>query len=86
MDIFRAIFQWIWLLLCNIVLDILGLFVVALTIPFRVDGKSLSDGRPITNLPKWVWLFGNDYDGLLGDKRMWWSANTPFGLPADHYI
>lgn len=86
MDYVRATIQFLWLFLCNVVLDIVGLFVVAAAIPFRVDGKSLSDGRPIKNLPKCVWLFGNDYDGLLGDKRMWWAANTPFGLPVDHFI
>lgn len=86
MNYVNAAIQFLWLFICNVVLDIIGLFVVAVAIPFRVDGKSLSDGRPIKNLPNCVWLFGNDYDGLLGDKRGWWDANTPFGLPADHYI
>lgn len=86
MDYIKAPLQWIFLLLANIVLVIVGLFVVALFIPFRVDGVSKSDGRYISNLPKCVWLFGNDYDGLLGDKRGWWAANTPWGLPVDHFI
>ena len=86
MDYIKATLQWLFLLASNIMLNILGLVVVAIAIPFRVDGVSLSDGRKISNLPKWAWLFGNDYDGLLGDKRMWWAANTPFGLPADHFI
>jgi hypothetical protein len=86
MDYIKAILQWTFLFVANVILDLIGLVVVAIAIPFRVDGKSLSDGRPIKNLPKCVWLFGNDYDGLLGDKRMWWAANTPFGLPADHFI
>lgn len=85
-DYICAFFQFIWLLVANIVLDIVGLFAVAIGIPFRVAGVSLSDGRPITNLPKWLWIFGNDYDGLLGDKRLWWAANTPWGLPVDSYI
>lgn len=86
MDYIRAAIQFLWLFICNLVLDILGLFVVAIAIPFRVDGVSLSDGRPIKNLPKLVWLFGNDYDGLLGDKRLWWAENTPFGLPVETFI
>ncbi len=84
MDYIKAILQWTWLLVANLVTDILGLFIVAITIPFRVAGVSVSDGRPIVNLPKWVWMFGNDYDGLLGDKRLWWDQNADasvwFGL------
>jgi len=86
MDYIKAVLQWTFLFVANVILCLIGFVVVAIAIPFRVDGKSLSDGRPIKNLPKCVWLFGNDYDGLLGDKRMWWAANTPFGLPADHFI
>jgi hypothetical protein len=86
MDYIKAAAQFLFLFVANVILDILGLVIVAIAIPFRVDGTSLSDGRKISNLPKWAWLFGNDYDGLLGDKRLWWAANTPFGLPVDHFI
>lgn len=86
MDYIKAVLQWTFLFWANVILDLLGLVVVAIAIPFRVDGVSVSDGRKISNLPKWAWLFGNDHDGLLGDKRMWWAANTPFGLPVDHFI
>lgn len=85
LDICKAIAQWVFLLVSNLILDFLGLFVVAAAIPFRVPGVSGSDGRPIVNLTRWVWLFGNDYDGLLGDKRGWWAANTPFGWPVDSF-
>ena len=81
----RALAQWLFLFVCNAVLMILGLLVVAVAIPFRVPGVSVSDGRPIVNLPRWAWLFGNDYDGLLGDKRGWWAANTPFGWAATSF-
>lgn len=63
-----------------------GLVVVALAIPFRVPAVSLSDGRRIVNLPRWAWLWGNDFDGLLGDKRGWWSENTPLGWPTDSFL
>ena len=66
LNITKAICQWVFLLACNIVTDLIGLFVVAIAIPFRVDDVSKSDGRPIVNLPRWAWLFGNDYDGLQG--------------------
>lgn len=80
----RAVAQWLFLLVCNLVTLPFGLLMVALAIPFRVPGVSVMDGRPIINLPRWAWLFGNDYDGLLGDKRLWWAANCDgavlFGL------
>jgi hypothetical protein len=65
---------------------LLGLFIVALAIPFRVDGVSVSDGRPILNLPKWAYPWGNDYDGLLGDKRLWWAANAPWGIDYKSFL
>lgn len=86
LNVSMAICQWVFLLACNIVMDLVGLFVVAIAIPFKVDDISKSDGRQIVNLPRWVWLFGNDYDGLLGDKRGWWAENTPFGWPVDHFV
>lgn len=86
LNITKAICQWVFLLACNIVTDLVGLFVVAIAIPFKVDDISKGDGRKIVNLPRWAWLFGNDYDGLLGDKRGWWAENTPFGWPVDHFV
>lgn len=86
LNITKAVCQWVFLLACNIVTDLVGLFVVAIAIPFKVDDISKSDGRKIVNLPRWAWLFGNDYDGLLGDKRGWWAENTPFGWPVDHFV
>jgi hypothetical protein len=76
MDYVKAVLQWTFLLIANLVTDLVGLVVVLVALPFRVDGVSLSDGRAIKNLPKWAWLFGNDYDGVLGDKRLWWDANA----------
>lgn len=72
----RILLQWAFLLLSNLVLDPLGLLVVAVAIPFRVADKSVSDGRHIENLPRWAWLWGNDFDGLLGDRRYWWDVNA----------
>jgi hypothetical protein len=86
MDYIKAVFQFLFLFFSNIVLVLLGFLVVAIAIPFRVKGHSVSDGREIVNLPKWAWLWGNDFDGLLGDKRGWWAANTPFGVAVDSYI
>lgn len=54
--------------------------------PFRVEETSKSDGRPIVNLPNWAWLFGNDFDGLQGDKRGQYADMTPFKLPVEHWF
>lgn len=76
--------QWLGLVVLRLVLIVQGLPVVALAALFPVAGVSLSDGRPIVNLRRWAWLFGNDFDGLDGDKRNWWADNCDalvlFGL------
>jgi hypothetical protein len=79
MDYFKAALQWVFCLASNIILDLMGLVMVAIALPFRVEGISVSDGRKIINLPRWAWLWGNDFDGVTGDKRGWWANNTPFG-------
>lgn len=64
-------------------LTLLGLLVVAAAIPYaRYTGKTIGD--PVLwrerHLPRWAWLWGNDRDGTLGDKRGWWrnkSAGSP---------
>lgn len=86
MNVVIAIIQWSVILALRIIIVLAGFVMVAVAIPFRVRGKSVSDNRGIVNLPRWAWLWGNDYDGLLGDWRGWWAANTPFGLPADHWF
>lgn len=79
-----ASLQWFALLVVRVVLILVGLPAVALAMPFSVIAHSVSDGRLIENLPRWAWLFGNDYDGLQGDKRGWWADNCDdlvlFGL------
>ncbi|TWC12016.1 hypothetical protein FBY06_14020 [Pseudomonas sp. SJZ085] len=84
LDFIPAVVQWLALLVVRLVLIVVGLVVVAFAIPFAVPGYSLSDGRLIVNLPRWAWLFGNDFDGLDGDKRQWWADNCDalvlFGL------
>lgn len=82
----KVAWQWSLLFWTGLVIDILGLFVVAIAIPFRVDDYSKSDGRRIVNLPRWAWLWGNDYDGLTGDKDNKYAALTPFGVAPDSYL
>lgn len=85
MNLMLALAQWAALIVVRAILILAGLLVVAVAVPFRVPVASLSDGRPIINLPRWAWLWGNDFDGLLGDKRGWWADNTPFGWPVDSF-
>lgn len=76
--------QWLVLLLARVAAIALGFPVVALAAFSPVLGWSLSDGRTIVNLRRWAWLWGNDFDGLDGDKRNWWADNCDalvlFGL------
>lgn len=84
LEILLALVQWAVLLVVRVALIVVGLAVDAVAILFAVPGFSLSDGRPIWNVPGWAWLFGNDFDGLDGDKRRWWADNCDdlvlFGL------
>lgn len=83
-NIALASVQWLLLIIVRVALIIVGLPVVAIAALFPVQGVSVSDGRPIWNLPRWAWLFGNDHDGLDGDRRLWWAENCDayvlFGL------
>ena len=85
-DVVKALLQWTLLAIVRLVFIVLGFIVVAVAIPFRVPEESVSDGRPIVNLPKWAWVWGNDHDGLLGDKRHWWADNTPFGVDVNSFL
>lgn len=86
LDYFKAIWQWSWLLAFDIFFNVLGLFMVAIGIPFARWDVSVSDGRAILNLPRWLHIWGNDFDGLLGDKRGWWAANTPFHVDVNSFL
>lgn len=84
LDLLFALVQWAVLAVVRLVLLLVGLPLVAVAILFAVPGYSLSDGRRIDDLPRWAWLWGNAFDGLDGDKRLWWAANCDalvlFGL------
>lgn len=84
--ILNATTQWAWLIAARLIAILLGLFVVAAALPFRIKDYSVSDNRQIVNLPGWAWLWGNDHDGLLGDKRLWWANNTPLGWAVDSFM
>jgi hypothetical protein len=86
MDYIKAVFQFVFLFFSDVFFDLLGLVMVAIALPFRVESVSVDDGRKIINLPKWAWLWGNDFDGVQGDKRGWWAANTPFGWDVNGYM
>ena len=88
--VFLAAAQWLLLLPVRVVLILLGLVVVPLAMPLLV-----TEGPPVPftqapgnwqfrRLPAWAWLWSNDRDGAVGDKRGWWHLNAPFGLGAYH--
>lgn len=80
------VLEWLFLIAFRLVLIVLGLFVVPVALLFTRGGTSVSDGRPIEILPDWAWLWSNDFDGTLGDKRRWWDVHAPFGLGAHHFF
>jgi hypothetical protein len=74
-------------LLIELPIQFAGLFINAVTIPFRrLDGDMSNDGEPRQytqfpehgrwnrwRLPRWALWWDNPYDGLTGDKRGWWA-------------
>lgn len=80
--------QWIVLVFIRIILGILGLFAVAIALPFstihRATANPFTDLRfkrddrhwVLETLPKWAWLWSNDRDGARGDKRGWWDNES----------
>jgi len=90
--LFLAAGQWLLLFPVRVVLILLGVLVVPLALPFVQSAgpwvpftQAPGNWRLIT-LPAWAWLWSNDRDGALGDKRGWWHLNAPFGLGAHHWF
>lgn len=88
-----ALVQTAGLLALRALLVVLGLMVVPLALPFRRTDESTRQPFTASNgdwvlvtLPQWAWLWSNDRDGAVGDKRGWWHTNTPFGLGAHHWL
>lgn len=90
--LFRAALQWLLLFPVRVVLVLLGALVVPLALPFaRAEGPPVPFTQApgywrLVKLPGWAWLWSNDRDGALGDKRGWWHLNAPFGLGAEHWF
>lgn len=82
--IFTAAASWTAMFIIRVVLAVLGLPLVALGLNYIRSDDSVKTGRAILNMPRWLWLWGNDADGLLGDNRGWWDDNADkevfFGL------
>ena len=66
-------------------LTLLGMIVVPFAIPYAKDTGTYIGEDPVLwierHLPKWAWLWDNDRDGTLGDKRGWWRKNKCNGHP-----
>lgn len=59
------------------VLWVIGLVAVPVAILFRQQQLSPITGLPIVNAPRWLWLWGNDEDGL--DPLWYQQANPNWG-------
>lgn len=93
-DYIRAPIQWLILFPLQLALILLGFIVVPVALLFRKTDVSTS--RPFTQypvetqwmlvtLPRWAWLWSNDLDGAMGDRRGWWNQNAPFKGGASSY-
>ena len=64
-------------LISVLVLQTLGYFLIPVAILFRREETSYVTGQPIVNAPLWLWLYGNDEDGL--DPPWYREANPTWG-------
>lgn len=92
LHILRAALQWALFIPLRVTLILLGLVVVPLALPFlTIENPPIAFTQApgywgLGRLPAWAWLWSNDRDGALGDKRGWWHLNTPFDLGAYHWF
>lgn len=92
LHILRAALQWALFLPLRVTLILLGFLVVPLALPFlTIENPPIAFTQApgywgLGRLPAWAWLWSNDRDGALGDKRGWWHLNTPFDLGAYHWF
>lgn len=61
-----------------LLLQTLGYVLVPLAILFRQQQTSYVTGEPIVNAPGWLWLYGNDEDGL---DPPWYQTANPTWSP-----
>ena len=82
LNILMACAMWLVIAAVRLVLILLGLVTVPLAIWFLIF--DCSSRQRFTDYPKygywlwvsaprWLWIWGNDRDGYLGDRRGWWA-------------
>jgi hypothetical protein len=92
LDVIYFVFSWFVSAILRIPLILLGLIMVPIGLLFKKEHKETE--RPFTQhntdktwmwvtLPKVLWIWSNDRDGALGDKRGWWDKNCPSGDSRD---
>ncbi len=69
-----AVVQFLVIWLFFLPLTVLGFFLVPLAILFRRSEVSPITGALIVNAPSWLWLWGNDQEGLLPE---WYRIYRP---------
>jgi len=95
-DLGYMIVSWILMLVIRIPLMLMGFVIVPIGLLFKVEDEStikpFSDSRwntdrnwMLVTLPKILWIWSNDRDGALGDKRGWWDANCKSGNARDFF-
>lgn len=88
-DVFAAVAIWAILLPIRIVAYLMGPFVVAAALPFRMSGFDYRGSHPrfpgwkMIVLPGWAWPWSNDRDGAMGDPDgRYWNRDAPKWLNA----
>ncbi len=75
--IILALLTWPLWIVIRLTAIILGLFIVALALPFRTEkpvtnpDEQAYPSRKIVHLPKWAWLWDNDAEGMMSWMDEW---------------
>lgn len=74
-------FSIILTLIARIIMVVIGLFVVAVALPFaKSEGERNSYGWQMVKLPSWAWLWSNDHDGVEGDTECRYQVRDGYGF------
>lgn len=77
-----CVMQSFTITLIQLPLMAIGLFAVPLALMFRIYDTSVipevKNGWVMIRLPKWAWIWDNDWDGAMGDDNMrYWDRDYP---------
>jgi len=92
-NVLYAIVSWVAVLVIRIPLIVLGFVTVPVGLLFRdvflkhsyFTQWNMQRSWQLVKLPPIFWIWSNDRDGMLGDRRGWWDYHCPTGDSRDFW-